>query len=131
MSVEETIRRLLLQNDEVAELLGERIYPVASPHQPVLPFAVYQLISSPEGQQLDGPDLANNRLQFSFVDDDWQVTRNVMETVRKAMLAIPRGTYFGVVIDSVTVLDKRDMGLDVDTALYRHDIDFDVVQQLS
>lgn len=131
-SIEEVLRAKLLADDRVAALLGDRLEPAPAVHPTTTPWATYQLISSPEGVELDGtPDFAVSRIQLSFMSEDWQQARELLEECRRVALdPATRGTWFGVVVDSIHVLDRRDMGLDVDSTLYRHDLDLEIWEQL-
>lgn len=132
-SIEEALRTKLLDNAAVAALVGDRIMPSPAQHQLATPFVTYQLISSPETGELDGtPDFATHRVQLACVADDWGMARRVLDAVRAVALdPNTRGTWNGIVVDSIFVVDKRDMGIDEDTGFFRHDLDLEIWQQLS
>jgi hypothetical protein len=131
-SVEEVFRQQLLADATMTSLIGTRLYPSPAPHATPTPFATYQRISSPEGVEISGqPDMAVVRIQFSFMDEVWLDARRVLDRCRLVSLGPTlKGTFNDVVIDSVYVSDTRDMGLDVDSSLYRHDLDLEIWQQL-
>lgn len=130
--IEEVLRAKLLEDSAVAALLGDRLEAAPAVHPTTTPWATFQLISSPEGVELDGtPDMAVSRVQLSFMSEDWEVARAVLVECRRVALApATRGTWLGVVVDAIHVLDKRDMGLDPDTNLYRYDLDLEIFEQL-
>lgn len=131
-AIEEVLRGKFLADETVAGMIEDRLYSAPAEHPQDLPYVVYQLISSVEGNELDGtPSLCTSRVQYSFISDDWKEARDILEEFRRVALdPALRGEWFGLVIDSVFVADKRDMGIDEDTVFFRHDLDLEVWQQL-
>lgn len=126
LSIEEVVREQLLLDTDVANLVGDRILPDVAPNNLVKPSVLYQRLNHQENYDIEGvPYMQFPRIQYSCLGEGWKDSRRVLEAVRIAALKI-RGTFDGVSIDSIFVVDERDQGVDDITRAYRWDLDLEV-----
>lgn len=131
-TLEQVIRAKLLEDAIVVQLVVDRIFVTNAPNAVKTPYVVLQLISAPEDTDIEGTaSFATSRVQCAFLSEDSIAARDLLEACRSVLLdPAMRGAWFGVEIESIFVADKRDMGLDVDSTLYRQDLDLEVWQKI-
>lgn len=94
--IEEDLVHWLRSRDEVADLVGDRIYPLRAPQGAALPYLTYQVISGLRVRNLtDGPcGMGNPRLQL----DCWAATYAGVRALAEAV----RGTKAETQLDGYT-----------------------------
>lgn len=71
-TIAEALRQYLLDDTQLAALIGVRIYPIDLPQNPVYPSITYQLVSEVEHYSQSGfSDLMESRFQFVIWDTSY------------------------------------------------------------
>ncbi|PRP71502.1 hypothetical protein BUE93_05750 [Chromobacterium amazonense] len=100
----------LLAVPAVAALVGDRVYPVELPDEPVLPAVAYQVISErPKrgGKRL--PGVRSSSLQLSIVAADYDAAYAVAWAIRRRLEGWC-GEVGGMVLYDAMEEDSRDVG---------------------
>lgn len=118
--IESTLAALLLANTELAQLVGDRVYPLAIPQEKPLPAVAYQKISGPRIHTMSGPtDLSNPRVQFTAWALSYGDAKRVIERLRLAIYGGLPGAIITDLPDRFEPESKR-YGVAVDVrVLYR------------
>lgn len=124
MSFEVGLRALLLADSGISAIVGSRIYPVILEEGATFPALVYQRISGPRVQSLDGASgLAVLRIAISCYTTLFATARDLAAKIR-VLLNGYRGTLSeGTVVGGTLLLDERDVFFEP-VRLYRTDLDF-------
>lgn len=61
----------IVSDDDLADLIDDRIYPLRLPATPTLPAITYQLVSEPQDPVQDGPGMAEPRYRFKVWTDTY------------------------------------------------------------
>lgn len=111
MYIEAAIYYHLINDADVAALVGTRIYPNVIPQDASLPSLAYQVISRPGLMAHDGPSgLAWPRVQFTVQADDYDQVVDLTNKVRIALDGYSglMGGPGGVTVEGAFVKDARD-----------------------
>jgi len=104
--IDEALVQILTGDGAVAALVMDRVYPIVTPQGAELPAVVYQRISGPRDETMDGPSgLASPRYQFSCIGRGYGEMVAVAEAVRRALDGF-RGDVGGVHVDSILMLNE-------------------------
>ncbi|GEM_PF-3278416 len=126
MTIEEVMRARLMADTDLGPLIGDRIAPDVAPGKAQFPFLLYQRLSAQEEYDIEGaPFMEIARIQYSSLGETWIAARRLSDAVRSVALGV-RGTFDGIVIDSVYVADQRDQGYDEIAGSYRWDLDLEI-----
>ncbi|MBP4051998.1 DUF3168 domain-containing protein [Chromobacterium violaceum] len=100
----------LLAAPSVAALVGDRVYPVELPDEPVLPAVAYQVIGErPRRGGKRIPGLRSSSLQLSIVAADYDAAYAVAWAVRRQLEGW-RGEVGGLVLYDAMEEDSQDAG---------------------
>lgn len=95
--------KVLLAVPAVADVVGDRVYPVRLPDEPVLPAVAYQVMTETRPRRPRGRSgLVRSPVQLSVVGRDYDEAHAVADAIRRA-IDRRRGIYGG--IDVRDVLD--------------------------
>lgn len=124
MSFEVGLRALLMADSGISGIVGAQIYPVILEEGATLPALVYQRISGPRVQSLDGASgLAVLRIAISCYSTLFATVRDLASKVRVRLNGY-RGTLSeGTVVGGALLLDERDI-FSEPVRIFRTDLDF-------
>jgi len=109
MSIESAIVNLINSNDDLVELIDEKIYPINLPQDTALPAIVYQQIIETEPMTTEGAlGLIESRFQITCWADSHNDCVELAEKLRAA-LADASGIYAGVIILHIQVVGRGDI----------------------
>ena len=111
MFIEDALQYHLVNNADVAALIGTRAYPNVIPQDVALPALAYQVISRPGGMAHDGPTgIAWPRFQITAQADTFSEIVDLTNKVRVALDGFTgtMGGAGGVTIEGSFVKDVRD-----------------------
>lgn len=117
MRIEAAVSQYLAAQPGITQLIGDRIYPVKLPQDPVMPAVTYHRISTAPVKTLDGanPSYQRVRLQFSCWGEDdpgrssgYASAKAVAAQIRK-VLQDYRGTMGGIEVLYIDVDGERDL----------------------
>lgn len=104
--IEEALVDILEADAAVAAVVDDRIYPIVLPQGAMLPAIVYQRISGPRAETMQGPSgLAWPRFQFVSVGATFGDAMAVAVAVRQALDGY-RGMVGGVTIHGILILNE-------------------------
>ena len=109
MAIEKAIASLVLADQKINSLIGDRFYPVGVPQEDPLPAATYQLISSVREHTMDGPDgLVEARIQINAWAATYVDAFDLANGLRLCLDGIGDTTVEGTYISTVGLLDAAD-----------------------
>jgi hypothetical protein len=113
MSIEPAIIRLLNDDSDVVELVGNRIFPIFVPKKRKLPAITYQQISGPRDNTFDGASgLANTRFQINCWARKYKDASELADEVRDALSpkddSYPK-TVEGIKVRAVMLFNENDV----------------------
>lgn len=126
MQIEQAIKRELMADSGVTDLIGERLYYVRAPQDVVKPYVVFFKVSGLREYSHDGAsELAQPRFQFSCFATIYYEAKQIAEAIRAAIEAFSgtMGGESGVEIGSCFCMNESDMYED-DTKLFHVAIDY-------
>jgi len=109
--LEDALYNILSADTDITNIVSTRIYPVIADEQEVEPYIVYQVISAPRNNTLDGVmDLVRARVQVSCWGSSYYEAVQVKEAVRLALKNY-RGTEetSSTVIEYISFEDEGDL----------------------
>ena len=113
--IEHVIRQVILDDADVAAMIGTRLYPQPMPQNTSAPYGVYRRVSTISESSHSGPSgLARPRIEFFWVggtkdhaQQGYDVAVELAQKVRKAIQDI-RGSYYGLWLSRVMFEDEAD-----------------------
>ena len=119
------LRTILLANEDVTDIIGQRLYVLAFPADPTLPCMVYRDISGAYTLQVAQESEADmrTRLQFDVWAETYAETQEMKEVLVPFFTGYRNKTYG--ILD--TNIDLTFSVRDPDTGLYRYVMDVSIV----
>lgn len=91
----------LLGQPAVVAVLGDRVYPVNLPTDPVLPAVAYQVVGETRPRRARGRSgLVRSQVQLSVVGSDYDEAHAVADVIRQAIDRV-QGEFVGITIRDV------------------------------
>ena len=128
-TIETAFRAIMAEDETIAAIVADRIYPVWIPQKAALPAIVYQQIAGSRVGMMKVSSLAHPRFQVLATASTYRVARELAEAVRKALSGYS-GTVNMRQIQAINLIDEGDIpsqmaGVDVLEA-YSKRMDFEV-----
>jgi len=126
MKIEQAIKKELLADSGITDLIGERLYYVKSPQDVISPYVVFLKASGPREYSHGGASkLARPRFQFSCFATTYYVAKQIAEAIRAAIEAFSgtMGGAGGVEVGSCFCINESDIYED-NTQLYHVAVDY-------
>jgi hypothetical protein len=124
-SIATEIADFLLENSEVAAIVGDRVWLTNAPEETAYPLLVYTMISAPRTDEAtDTNGIVDARWQFSAYSRDAVEARQITDAVKAALLRY-RGLLApnGAFVEVPSVEDERGPEYTFETQVYRCDVD--------
>ncbi len=122
-NIESALVTLIVNDINIAPILGGRLYPVTFPQEVALPAAAYQVVSTPTrfNAQSGPTGLLQKRIQYSLVDTSYSAVKALGNWWR-TLLDGYRGTVGGVAIQWAWLDNESDsQGVITDNFVLRQD----------
>lgn len=101
-TIEEAVYYKMVNDANLAGLVGTRVYPLLVPQDAAMPAIAYQKISSQKYQAHDGSShLARSRFQFTIEADDYATVKDTATAVRTCWDSF--AGYVGSTTDGLTI----------------------------
>ena len=124
-AAEEAVYALLSQDVGVAEIVGDRIYPLTTPEEGTYPALSYWRVSGPREHALDGPaGYAHPRIQVDAWANDYATAKSLIEAAIAALDGY-RGNAGGVNVIGIFALGDHDV-FEPRTKTFHRAADFEV-----
>jgi len=122
MSIEVALQNKLLENENLKNIVGERIYILKLPQNPVYPAVAYFKVSNPRHHAID---VAYPRFQFSVFAKTYKASKDLADLIR-FVLQREKGITGGIPIIQGVYLNEIDL-YESDTQLYHIACDYKII----
>ncbi len=122
MSIEIALRNKLLENVNLENIVGERMYLLKLPQNPVYPAVVYFKVSNPRHHAIG---VAYPRFQFSVFAKTYKEAKKVADLIR-FVIQREKGITGGIPIIQGVYLNEIDL-YESDTQLYHIACDYKII----
>lgn len=120
--IQEALRKKLLAHTPLSDLVGERIYILKLPQNPVLPAITYFRVSSPRHHDIN---VSFARFQFDSWALSYSEVRDVAKEIRKAIQR-EKGIWDGVKVIQGVYINETEM-YENETEIYHIASDFKII----
>lgn len=120
--IQEALRKKLLAHTPLSDLVGERIYILKLPQNPVLPAITYFRVSSPRHHDIN---VSFARFQFDSWALSYNEVRDVAKEIRKAIQR-EKGIWDGVKVIQGVYINETEM-YESETEIYHIASDFKII----
>jgi hypothetical protein len=120
MTIEGALLQRIKAFGDVADIAGDRVFPVLLPERVRFPAVTYQRITTVRDYTTTGP-VALDRVRMQY--DVWAMTYPECKALQRAIVAAIEGAGDGDPIDSVR-LDTAFDGYESEARVYRVSLDF-------
>jgi Protein of unknown function (DUF3168) len=110
----------------LSALIADRIYPSLGAQMPTLPAIVFERISTPSQQTMDGASLFSPRVQISVLATTALSAIAVADQIRPSLNAFQGQWSDGTYVQLSSLLDERGPFFDYETNSYVSQLDFEI-----
>lgn len=123
--IEHALRSLLINDSEITEYVGERIYYVQAVQEVQPPYIVITKVSAPRVHSHDGySNLANPRIQFSVLTETYHEAKLIARAIQRILQGY-RGVSEDVHIQMCLYMNEVDM-FEEQSGLYHVAVDYEI-----